>query len=686
MQSIINHYLIEIRDFLPGEPEAVYNNLVRILEKYEIDTEILQQYQTEFSRSTLAKRAKWFASTTDHHSKTLSVSIKLKRAEDKLKLKLLLKDERKRLEKYIKNKTEFDEKYDDYLIILRCIRTTLCNPHQREQLTMPIDLEHARNSADISVLELYIIYWRYSQEAPDAMRIAFETPKVWPSLFDGAGGGLHLPISHWNLDDIYYACTKLVVCLRLDALKIDSSQNEIVKFQYYCLCILYRLAQLTLFPIQGEPMNVAPLRPTSFQVLSSQYDHEAAMREKHSNVSEEVRKHIQKTNEEAMKKTFGDDYKEMLEKDKIGNSRMRSKNERTEEAATFYKKGMLQSIEEQMEIIENDIASLLVGETDTKSLDYDVMDEIRKQKADLELLSLEKKDLETELASKEIEEEHKKQALLKRIYEDETDELPESREDVKCAMTKTGARDVMVFFDQLQFKMFPSLCMTKDWPAPQLPLRVLLRTRKGFNKVILDSVVNVNEDPLLTTAHEWILDHVILTLQQKVGYMLRKNKNKKIRTIDIWKYYTPSDKNPEGEYRIPNWKENITELLSPNDNPNFKDAFAFACDYWLSQHLGKSVPTQNAVFIWDVEEHLFDLKFSVKQFPYVVRIGHRWGVMFDWDHICDAGDNCEDAVIRWLWEIQKRDWIVVDRVKGNSVSLKGTSIYSTFRDFFKDAG
>ena len=98
--------------------------------------------------------------------------------------------------------------------------------------------------------------------------------------------------------------------------------------------------------------------------------------------------------------------------------------------------------------------------------------------------------------------------------------------------------------------------------------------------------------------------------------------------------------------------------------------------------MGKSLPTQRGVFLWDLEERLWDLKFSLKEFPYIGRIGSRWVLMFNWDYFCDAGEQCEDAVIRWMWEVQKRNWVVIDRVTGRRVSLRGTSIYNTFKDLF----
>jgi hypothetical protein len=562
----------------------------------------------------------------------------------------------------------------------------MCNPRPRDASGNPADLEHTRNSTDLSILELLIIYWSYSQEAPDAMKILFDTPDIWPGLFAGAGGGVNLAVSLWNTGDIYYACPKLNVALRKDFFKLDDNQNQILKFQHYCMCILYRIAQLTLFPIKGEPMNVSPLRPMDFQVLSSGYDPTTAMRERRSHVSEEVRLHIRKQNDESMKAVFGDNWKELFEKKKAGNARMRSKDERSEETMWFYNQGQLQSIEEEMELIQGSINEL-IGDQDYRMLDFDIKDEIRRLSADLEVLLLEKADLTKLLGAKEVEQEKKRRELMKRLYEgEETDELPESRDGVECAMTKTGARDLMVYFDMLQFKAIPSMCMTRDWPEPQIGFKTLRSARTKLMEVLLNAVLNVDEDRLLTAAHDWILDHVTLSPQQKISFMVKKNKNKKLRILDIWKYYTPNDKNPGGEIRIPGWVDDVTKLLNrTDDNPNYHDMVAFACDYWLTQHLGKSFPTERSVFLWDIEENLFDLKCQVKEFPYIVKIGHKWGVMFSWDKICDAGKNCEDAVVRWLWEIKKRNWTVVDRFTGEKVTLIGTSVYNTFKDLFKNA-
>lgn len=688
MKSIICHYLNEIREFTPGPKDAVYDNMVRILRKYDIESDVPLHYHLKLTDSVKLSMNRWFTSVEKIDSKTPSLELQLKRKTAQLQIKTLLREERERLEGFIKNKIEFDPEYSDYLIMLRCIRVTICNPRPRDASGSPTDLEHARNSTDLSILELLIIYWSYSLEAPDAMKIIFDTPNPWPGLFVGAGGGVNQAVSLWNTGDIYYACVKLHVALRKDFLKLNGNTKEILKFQHFCMCILYRIAQLTLFPILGEPMNISPLRPMDFQVVTSGYDPTVAMREKQSYVSEEVRLHIRQQNHEAMVATFGEDYKEMLDKNKVGNTRMRSKDERAEEWLWFYNQGQLQAIEDEMEIIQKSINDLLGTDEATKSgyenLDPDVRDRVKRLGDDLMVLILEKKDIEQTLDAKRLEEEKKKREMLKRIYQaDETDELPESRDGVECGMTKTGVRDLMIYFDMIQFKSIPSTCMVTDWPEPKISYKTLRRAKTGFLEIVVNSVLNVNEDTLLATAHDWILDHMVLNPQQKISYMVKKNKNKKIKALDIWKYYTPTDKNPGGQNRIPGWRDDITKLLERHeDNDNYHDAMAFACDYWLSQHLGKSFPTERSVFIWDIEENLFDLKCTIKQFPYIVKIGNRWGIMFSWDKICDAGPDCEDAIVRFMWEIQKRNWTVIDRFTDKEVTLVGTSIYNTFKDLF----
>jgi hypothetical protein len=235
----------------------------------------------------------------------------------------------------------------------------------------------------------------------------------------------------------------------------------------------------------------------------------------------------------------------------------------------------------------------------------------------------------------------------------------------------------------------PREVLTGKPPEPSLKRDKLFR----INLALYQNLVRVvqrggDEVGMIDRIHNWMLNYVVMTTEQKFIFRIATNNPSppaKMSIYEIWRYHELVEPDSEGRTRIPDWIENVTELMSQTEtNILYRDTCLFACHYWISQQIGtKDLNADQFMFLWDIEHRLLDLKCPKLVFPRICKVGPEFGIMTSMENIYPVGEDPLNALIHWAWEIHKVDWVVENNITNKLFSLKGMDIFTFFNKYFK---